>query len=128
MPAARQLPAAPPRLPAREVGRLQVAEESAEDETFSLKWRLIGDSYGHETRTRTIRQNWYLERFGFEKRKDLLGFLKRKQLVLDAGTGSGVDTAMFAESGVTVVAIDLSQEAALSTYRHLGHLRNVHEA
>lgn len=102
------------------------AEESAADETFSLKWRLIGDSYGHESRTRTVRQNWYLERFGFETREQLLEFLRSKELILDAGTGSGVDTAMFAESGVTVVAIDLSQEAALATYRHLGQLRNVH--
>lgn len=102
------------------------AQEAAMDETFAFKWRLIGDFYGHEKRTRSIRQNWYLERFGFGMRGKLLEFLQGKELVLDAGTGTGVDAAMFAESGTTVVAIDLSQEAASATYRHLGHLPNVH--
>jgi SAM-dependent methyltransferase len=102
------------------------AQERAADETFSFKWRLIGDSYGHETRTRTTRQNWYLDRFGFETREKLLDFLNTKALILDAGTGSGVDTAMFADSGGTVVAVDLSQEAALATYRHLGRRGNVY--
>jgi SAM-dependent methyltransferase/uncharacterized protein YbaR (Trm112 family) len=102
------------------------ARESATDETFSFKWKIIGGSYGYEEHTRATRQNWYLERFGFERRERLLNFLGRKDLILDAGTGSGVDAVMFAESGVTVVAIDLSREAAMATYRHLGHLGNVH--
>ena len=46
-------------------------------------------------------------------------------MILDIGTGTGVDAAMFAESGATVVAIDLCREAALAAY-HLGHLPNVH--
>jgi SAM-dependent methyltransferase len=102
------------------------AQEAGTDETFNFKWQLIGDSYGHEVHTRSTRQNWYLERFGFGTRDKLLEFLRGKALVLDAGAGSGVDTAMFAESGTTVVAIDLSQRAALATYRHLGQLPNVH--
>ena len=102
------------------------AEEVGTDETFSFKWKLIGDSYGYEKNTRLNRQNWYLERFGFDTRDDLLNFLKTKKMVLDAGIGSGVDVAMFAESGTTVIAIDLSKDAALATYRHLSHLPNVH--
>ncbi len=102
------------------------AKDAGVDETFSFKWKLIGDSYGYDEPTRSTRQNWYLERFGFGTRDKLLDFLQSKRLVLDAGTGSGVDAAMFAESGSTVIAIDLSQEAALATYRHLGHLPNVH--
>jgi len=102
------------------------AEEAAVDETFAFKWRLIGDSYGYEEPARSIRQNWYLERFGFGTRDKLLEGLRCKEMILDAGTGSGVDAAMFAESRTTVIAIDLSQEAASATYRHLGYLPNVH--
>jgi SAM-dependent methyltransferase len=102
------------------------AQEVATDETFAFKWQLIGASYGYEEQTRSTRQNWYLERFGFDTRDRLLEFLQSKTLILDAGTGSGVDSALFAESGKVVIAADLSQQAALATYRHLGHLANVH--
>ena len=102
------------------------AEDSGRDDTFSFKWKLIGSSYGYEEKTRSTRQNWYLERFGFHFRSQLLDFLREKKAILDAGTGSGVDAGMFAESGTTVMAIDLSQDAALATYRHLGGLPNVH--
>jgi SAM-dependent methyltransferase len=102
------------------------APVNADDETFNFKWRMIGDSYGHEAQSRDTRQRWYLERFGFGTREALLAFLQHKDLILDAGTGSGVDTAMFAESGRTVIAIDLSYQAVLAAYRQLGHLPNVH--
>ncbi len=101
------------------------AEADGSDETFAFKWRKIGASYGHEDATRTQRQQWYLDRFGFETREELLSFLGSK-VVLDAGTGSGVDSAMFAESGATVVSVDLSREAAKATHGHLGSLPNVH--
>ena len=61
------------------------AQEAATDETFAFKWRLIGNSYGYEQHTRSARQNWYLERFGFETRRQLLEFLRTKELTLDAG-------------------------------------------
>jgi len=102
------------------------AEDHASDETFEFKWCLIGDTYGYEERTRRVRQDWYIERFGFETRNKHLDFIRPKGPVLDAGTGTGVDAAMFAESGATVIAVDLSGEAASATYRHLGHLSNVH--
>ena len=102
------------------------AEEDSTDATFAFKWKKIGGSYGHEDRTRTNRQQWYLDRFGYETREDLHDFLGSDKLVLDAGTGSGVDAAMFAESGSTVVAVDLSRDAADATYGHLGSLPNVH--
>lgn len=102
------------------------AEEDSADATFAFKWKKIGGSYGHEDRTRTSRQQWYLDRFGYETREDLHDFLGSDKLVLDAGTGSGVDAAMFAESGSTVVAVDLSRDAADATYGHLGSLPNVH--
>jgi len=90
------------------------AQEAATDETFAFKWRLIGDSYGYEQHTRSVRQNWYLERFGFDTRNNLMDFLQQKDFILDAGTGTGVDAAMFAQSGATVVAVDLSLKGRLS--------------
>jgi len=101
------------------------AEEDSEDETFDLKWRLIGDSYGHTEPSRAIRRQWYLDRFGYETREALLEALAGK-LVLDAGSGSGVDSAMFSEADATVVAVDLSRQAAAATYRRLGDRPNVH--
>lgn len=47
-------------------------------------------------------------------------------MILAAGTSTGVDATMLAESGATVIAIDLCREAALATCRHLCHLPNVH--
>jgi SAM-dependent methyltransferase len=101
------------------------AEEAGSDETFAFKWRKIGGSYGHEGETQRQRQQWYLDRFGYASRQALLDAIASK-VVLDAGCGSGVDSAMFAESGATVVSVDLSREAALATYGHLGPLPNVH--
>jgi SAM-dependent methyltransferase len=101
------------------------AEADAADETFEFKWRRIG-AYGHEEATREGRQQWYLERFGFDSRAALTTFLSSQDLVLDAGAGSGVDSAMFSESDATVVAVDLSREAAAATYRHLRSRPNVH--
>jgi SAM-dependent methyltransferase len=101
------------------------AEDAGSDETFAFKWRKIGASYGHDAATRTQRQQWYLDRFGFETRGELFAFLGSK-VVLDAGTGSGVDSAMFAEAEATVVSVDLSLEAAKAAYGHLGSRPNVH--
>jgi SAM-dependent methyltransferase len=102
------------------------AAELADDPTFDFKWKLIGDSYGHTEPSRTIRRQWYLDRFGYGTFDALQDYLRTRRLVLDAGTGSGVDTAMFAESGTGVVSIDLSRQAAQSVYRRLGAQPNVH--
>jgi SAM-dependent methyltransferase len=102
------------------------AAELADDPTFDFKWKLIGDSYGHTEPSRTIRRQWYLDRFGYGTAGALHDYLRTRRLVLDGGTGSGVDTAMFAESGTDVVSIDLSRQAAQSVYRRLGGQPNVH--
>lgn len=102
------------------------AEDAAHDPTFGFKWKLIGGSYGHDEPTRSMRRQWYLERFGFESTDALLDSLQSVRLILDAGAGSGVDTAMFAESGTAVVAVDLSRDATLALYRRLGDFPNVH--
>lgn len=101
------------------------AASEGRDETFSFKWKQIGD-YGHEEKTRNSRRQWYLDRFGFETPEQLVRFLEDRPMILDAGTGTGVDAAMFAESGSTVVAFDLSATAVEAAYRHVGRLPNVH--
>lgn len=101
------------------------AADSADDPTFSFKWSIIGDTYGHEQATRASRRAWYLERFGYAS-EDALGEAVRDRVVLDAGCGSGVDTSMFADCGATVVGVDLSREAAYATYRQAGSRPNVH--
>jgi len=104
----------------------QFAADLSEDPTFGYKWRLIGDSYGHEGPSRRIRRQWYLDRFGFPDDDELHAFLRDRETVLDGGCGSGVDTAFFAESGATVIAVDLNRDAAAAVYRRLGGLPNVH--
>jgi SAM-dependent methyltransferase len=101
------------------------AVESGDDPTFSFKWSIIGDTYGHEEATRTSRRAWYLERFGYRSEAALAEAV-RDDLVLDAGCGSGVDTSMFADCGATVIAVDLSRAAAQATYRQTGSRPNVH--
>jgi SAM-dependent methyltransferase len=104
----------------------EFAPELADDPTFSFKWRRIGDSYGHEEPSRSIRRRWYLDRFGFADESALHAALRRAEQVLDAGAGSGVDTSLFAESGALVVAVDLSRDATAATYKRLGARQNVH--
>jgi SAM-dependent methyltransferase len=101
------------------------AADGADDPTFSFKWSIIGDSYGHEDVTRKTRRAWYLERFGYGD-EETLAETVRDKLVLDAGCGSGVDTSMFADCGGQVVAVDLSREAARATYRQAGSRPSVH--
>jgi SAM-dependent methyltransferase len=101
------------------------ASEDADDPTFAFKWLVIGDTYGHEQKTRATRRAWYLDRFGYDS-EDALADAIRDNLVLDAGCGSGVDTSMFADCGAQVVAVDLSRAAAHATYRQAGNRPNVH--
>ena len=102
------------------------APELADDPTFGFKWRRIGDSYGHAEPSRSTRRRWYLDRFGFPDEGILHSFLAAGGTVLDAGCGSGVDTSLFSESGATVIAVDLSRDAASATYRRVGQRANVH--
>jgi SAM-dependent methyltransferase len=102
------------------------APDAIEDDAFAFKWSRIGASYGHDEATRRWRRQWYLERFGYPSEEALHDVVAAHAPVLDAGTGSGTDAAMFAESGATVVAADLSRDAARATYATLGGLPNVH--
>jgi SAM-dependent methyltransferase len=100
------------------------AEADSDDPTFAYKWSILG-RYGHEGGSKRIRRDWYLDRFGYGSEEKLAEAIKG-QNVLDAGCGSGVDTSMFADCGAEVVAVDLAQPAAASTYERLGDRPNVH--
>jgi ubiquinone/menaquinone biosynthesis C-methylase UbiE len=92
---------------------------------FSAKWRRAPD-FGHEERSREFYINWYLERYRFENLEGLREFLKPKKRVLDAGTGTGRDTRLYAElcSG-EVFGVDISGSIE-AAYGHLKDYPNVH--
>lgn len=67
-------------------------------ETFAYKWSQI-PGYAHEQATKANRERWYFERFGFEQGDaDVQDFLSSAHYVLEAGTGTGVDTDLLARN------------------------------
>lgn len=67
-------------------------------EAFSYKWTRIPD-YAHQQATKANRESWYFERFGFPQGDiDIQAFLSSAQFVLEAGTGTGVDTDLLARN------------------------------
>lgn len=92
---------------------------------FSAKWRRA-TNFGHEEKSRSFYVNWYLERYKFETVEGLKDFLSRKSRILDAGTGNGRDTRLYAEnSNALVFGLDLS-ESIDSAYDNLKSYPNVH--
>jgi arsenite methyltransferase len=66
--------------------------------TFAYKWSRI-PNYAYEQATKSNRERWYFERFGFEQGdSDVRDFLSSAQFVLEAGTGTGVDTDLLARN------------------------------
>jgi SAM-dependent methyltransferase len=86
-------------------------------ETFAYKWSRI-PNYAHEQATKGNREQWYFQRFGFTHGdQDVRDFLRPARFVLEAGTGTGVDTDLLARNfagilfGVDISsAIDLAYE------------------
>jgi len=114
--------------PVRESVPRMVLDENDQQETlesFSAKWAGITPE---EVRQRYRQQHaWYLERFGFGDENGLREFLADKQMVLEAGTGTGGDAARFAELAPhsMVVGLDLSGAIDIAQ-RELGDLQNAH--
>jgi SAM-dependent methyltransferase len=100
------------------------AEGQAETrESFSEKWRRA-PHYREATRGHYLQ--WYLDRYGFQTLDGLRTFLSGKRRILDAGTGHGRDSELFAEnSAATVFGIDIS-EGIYNAYRDLKQIQNLH--
>jgi SAM-dependent methyltransferase len=111
----------PRMLPAEGVDAGQAETAQA----FSAKWQRAPE-FGHEEKSRTFYVDWYLERYHFADREALRDALRGATRILDAGTGNGRDTRLYAEhSSAEVVGVDISV-AIDSAYRHLGAYPNVH--
>jgi SAM-dependent methyltransferase len=102
--------------------------DDGQDQTagpFSAKWRRAAD-FGHEERSRTFYLNWYLQRYKFATIAALREFLTGKRRILDAGTGLGRDSRLYADnSTATVFGVDISSGID-EAYRHLRSHPNVH--
>ena len=93
--------------------------------SFSEKWAKIPD-YGHDSSTREFQLRWYLQRYGWNSLEGLTAFLSTRRFILDAGTGTGRDTKLYAENtGGQVFGIDISRSVD-AAYAHTRHLPNAH--
>jgi SAM-dependent methyltransferase len=100
------------------------AEGQAETrESFSEKWRRA-PRYREATQSHYVQ--WFLDRYGFKTVDGLRGFLSPKRRILDAGTGHGRDSELFAKnSTATVFGVDIS-EGIHNAYRDLDQIENLH--
>jgi arsenite methyltransferase len=94
-------------------------------EAFSTKWQR-SPHFGHEEKSRTFYVDWYLKRYKFGTLTALAAFLSNKTRILDAGTGNGRDTRLYAEQcAAEVFGVDISRSVD-SAYQHLKEHPNVH--
>lgn len=94
-------------------------------ESFSEKWKRAPE-YREKTRGHYVQ--WYLDRYGFRSEAGLEKFLSGFSTILDAGTGHGRDSELYARhSNATVFGIDLS-DGIYNAYRDLGSIPNLHLA
>jgi SAM-dependent methyltransferase len=92
---------------------------------FSAKWQRAAN-FGHEEKSRSFYVNWYLNRYKFGTTDHLRQFLTNKKRILDAGTGVGRDTRLYADNcRGEVFGVDISRSID-SAYDHLWHYPNVH--
>src|ERR1044071_4566516 len=92
---------------------------------FAVKWQRATD-FGHEEKSRLFYIDWYLQRYKFKNIEALAHFLRSKSRILDAGTGNGGDTRLYADnSNALVFGVDISS-AIDSAYEHLKAYPNVH--
>lgn len=111
----------PRMLPAELIDQGQKETEQA----FTAKWQRATE-FGHEDKSRSFYVNWYLDRYKFGTINALGDFLNGKARILDAGTGNGRDTRLYAENSPgTVFGVDISKSID-SAYEHLRPYSNVH--
>lgn len=102
------------------------ADQRATVESFAFKWKRI-PNYAFEAKTKANREAWYFQRFGFTRGDvDVQQFLGGAARVLEAGTGTGVDTELLARNtDATVFGIDISSAIDEAYRRFRGHPRVV---
>ncbi len=88
--------------------KLETAQKDTVD-SFSFKWSKI-PGYAFESKTKANREAWYFQRFGFPNGDaDVKAFLSGAKFLLEAGTGTGVDTDLLTRnSDGTVFGVDIS--------------------
>lgn len=93
-------------------------------EAFDYKWSTI-PAYAHEQATKANRERWYCERFGFPRGdEDIRQFLHSARFVLEAGTGTGVDTDLLTRNcDGQVFGIDISSAIDVARSRFRGRER-----
>jgi SAM-dependent methyltransferase len=91
--------------------------------SFSAKWNKAPE---YRKKTERFYIAWYLQRYGFEGLDGLRKFLAGKRLVLEAGTGTGRDSRLYAEnSKAQVFGIDISEGIHVA-YQDLKGIDNLH--
>lgn len=102
-------------------------DQRATVEAFTYKWGKI-PQYSFEEATRKNRERWYFERFGFSRGDaDLRAWLGDARTVLEAGTGTGVDSDLLARNfDGTFVGIDISSTAIEEAFRRFRGRERMH--
>lgn len=86
------------------------AEQRETIDTFSYKWTRI-PHYSYDAASKAYREGWYYERFNFPQGDaDVREFLRGARFILEAGTGTGVDTDMLMRnSDALIFGVDISR-------------------
>lgn len=95
------------------------------NEIFTEKW-LKNDTSKILEGLEEFQRKWYLELYGFENEQKLAFFLKKQEIILDAGCGLGYKAAWFANLSPEsiVIGMDYSEAAnkAAEYYKNIPNL------
>ena len=99
--------------------------QSQTNEAFSDKWRRY-DKCSEKNGLYEMQKRWYLDLYGFNSEQSLAEFLKRRNVIFDAGCGLGYKASWFAELAPEslIIGMDFS-EAALQAAYNYGHIPNL---
>ena len=93
--------------------------------SYSFQWNWVADIKERE-KAHEMQKKWYLELYGFNSEIELSKFLRKKEIIFDAGCGLGYKAAWFADLSPSsiVIAMDYSDSInyASKEYKHLKNL------